>query len=89
MGEVPRPALYATAALDLVGGLGVVLPSPTRVRPGLTVLAAAGCAALQASAVAFHLARGEASEVGFNVFLVALSLLVAWARRVRAPILPR
>lgn len=88
-GQVSPGFLYMTALFDGLGGLGVVLPSVTRIRPGLAVLAALGCAALQASAIVFHLARGEAANTPFNILLVALSLFVAWGRRSRAPIEPR
>ena len=88
-GQVSPGLVYATAVFDLLGGLGVLLPSATRIKPGLTVLAALGCAALQVSAIVFHLSRGEAANTPFNVLLVALSLFVAWGRRSRAPIAPR
>ena len=88
-GQVPPAFLRATAVVDLLGGLGVVLPSLTRVRPGLTALAALGCAALQVSAIVFHVSRGEAASTPFNALLVALSLFVAWGRHRRAPIAPR
>jgi hypothetical protein len=55
----------------------------------LTPLAAVGCAALQASAIVFHVSRGEAANTPFNFLLVALSLFVAWGRRAKAPIAPR
>jgi hypothetical protein len=66
-----------------------VLPSATRVKPALTVLAALGCVALQACAVAFHISRGEGANTPFNFLLIALSLLVAWGRHRKAPIEPR
>ena len=87
-GQVTPAQLYGTALFDLLGGLGVLLPSVTRIKPGLTVLAALGCAALQVSAIVFHISRGEAANTPFNFFLVALSLFVAWGRR-RSPIAPR
>jgi uncharacterized membrane protein YphA (DoxX/SURF4 family) len=80
-GEVPAPFLHATAVLDLLGGIGILLPAVTRVAPGLTLLAALGCAALQVGAVVFHLSRGEAADTPFNVLLAALALFVAWGRR--------
>jgi hypothetical protein len=89
MGQVSPTFLYATAVFDLLGGLGVLLPAVTRIKPGLTVPAALGCVALQASAVVFHFSRGEAAKTPFNLLLVALSLFVAWGRRSRAPIPPR
>ena len=89
MGEVSAAFLYVTAVADFLGGVGVLLPSVTRIRPGLTVLAAIGCAALMASAIVFHVSRGEASKTPFNLVLVALSLFVAWGRYRKAPIAPR
>jgi uncharacterized membrane protein YphA (DoxX/SURF4 family) len=89
MGQVPEAFLYATAVIDLCGGIGIVLPSLTRIKPGLTVLAALGCVALQVSAIVFHVSRGEAANTPFNFLLVALALFVFWGRRYRAPIQPR
>jgi hypothetical protein len=89
MGQVSPSFLYATAVFDLLGGLGVLLPSLTRIKPGVTVLAALGCAALQACAVVFHFSRGEAANTPFNFVLIALALFVAWGRRSKAPIAPR
>jgi hypothetical protein len=88
-GQVSPTFLYMTAAFDVLGGLGVLLPSITRIKPGVTVLAALGCVALQASAIVFHFSRGEAANTPFNFLLVALSLFVAWGRRSKAPIAPR
>ncbi|MET7877854.1 DoxX family protein [Micromonospora profundi] len=88
-GEVPPGLFYATAALDILGGLGVLLPSLTRIKPGVTVLAALGCVALQASAIVFHLSRGEAADTPVNFVFIALALFVAWGRRSKAPIAPR
>ena len=89
MGQVSPAFLYLTAVFDTLGGLGVLLPSLTRVKPGVTVLAALGCVALQASAIGFHLLRGEGANTPFNFLLVALSFFVAWGRRAKAPIAPR
>lgn len=87
-GQVSPTFLYFTAVVDLAGGLGVLLPSLTRIQPWLTVLAALGCALLQASAIVFHISRGEAANTPFNFLLVALALFVAWGRR-KAPIQAR
>jgi len=81
-GQVSPALLYTTATFDLLGGLGVLLPSLTRIKPGLTVLAAVGCAALQIAAILFHLSRGEGANTPFNFLLVGLALFVAWGRRV-------
>jgi uncharacterized membrane protein YphA (DoxX/SURF4 family) len=85
-GEVPAAFLYATALVDLGGGLGVLLPALTRIKPGLTALAALGCALLQLCAIVFHVSRGEVRNTPFNFALVALSLFVFWGRRWKLPI---
>ena len=85
-GQVPEGFLQATAVIDLLGGIGVLLPALVRIKPGLTITSALGCALLQACAIIFHLSRGEVLNTPFNFLLVGLSLFVAWGRRYRAPI---
>lgn len=87
-GQVSPAFLYFTAAVDLAGGLGVLLPSLTRIQPRLTVFAALGCMGLQIAAALFHLSRGEAVNTPFNFFLIVLSAFVARGRHVH-PITPR
>jgi hypothetical protein len=82
-GQVSPAFMYGTALVDLCGGVFVLLPALTRIKPALTVYAALGCAALQACAIVFHVSRGEAANTPFNFFLVALALFVAWGRRSR------
>jgi uncharacterized membrane protein len=88
-GQVPAGFMYATGLIDLCGGVGILLPAVTRIRPGLTVAAALGCASLQLCAIVFHLSRGEGANTPFNFLLVALSLFVFWGRWAKAPIRPR
>jgi len=89
MGQVSPAFLQATAIFDLLGGLGVLLPSLTRVMPRLAVLGALGCVGLMAGAIIFHIQRGEAANTPFNFFLAALGAFVAWGRLRKAPIDPR
>jgi hypothetical protein len=88
MGQVSPSFLQMTAIFDLLGGLGVLLPSLTRVKPRLAVLGALGCMTLMAGAIIFHLQRGEAEDTPFNFFLAALAGFVAWGRHRKAPIAP-
>jgi hypothetical protein len=89
MGQVSPTFLYTTAVLDLLGGAGLLLPSLTRVAPRLTVLAAAGCVALMLGATVFHVQRGEAASVPFNLVMAALCAFVGWGRARTAVITPR
>ena len=74
---------------ELAGAVGVVLPAATRVLPWLTPLAAAGLAVIMALAVPFHISRGEASVVAFNIVPMLLAVFVVRGRSTRARIAPR
>ena len=79
-GELPG-LVRATGIIDLLGGVGMLLPTLTRIRPRLVVWAALGLAALQVGAITFHLVRGEAANTPFNFALLALALFVWWGQR--------
>lgn len=74
---------------ELLGAIGLVLPAATRIKPGLTPLAAAGLAVIMVLAAGFHAMRGEWSSIGTNAVILALALFVVWGRTKRAPIAPR
>lgn len=87
-GELPLLIVRGLGLIDIVGGVGVLLPSLTRIKPGLTVVAAACCVALQICAMVFHISRGEAVATPVNFVFLALVAFVFWGRR-QVPILPR
>ncbi len=88
-GEYSVSFVRGIGLIDLLGGIGILLPALTRILPWLTVLAALGCVLLQALAIAFHLSRGEAMVVPLNLVLIALSAFILWGRARKAPILAR
>jgi predicted ATPase with chaperone activity len=75
--------------VDLAGGIGILLPSLTRILPKLTVLAALGCTVLQILAIAFHASRDEFMVLPFNAVLISLSIFVLWGRHNKAQIAAR
>jgi uncharacterized membrane protein YphA (DoxX/SURF4 family) len=88
-GQVPVWFLHFTGILDAAGGIGVLIPALTRIKPRLTVLAALGCTLLQIAAIIFHLVRGEAPVLPLNIVLLALSIFILWGRGAKAPISSR
>jgi len=66
--------------LELLGGLGLILPSLTGVAPILTPLAAVGLAVIQVGAVVVHMRRKETPMLIANLVLIALLAFVAWGR---------
>lgn len=73
--------------VELLGALGLILPSVTRVLPILTPAAAGGLALTMVAAAATHLRIGEPPIP--NVVLGGLAIFVAWGRLKKAPIAPR
>ncbi len=86
-GEYPT-LLRFTGVIDTLGGLGLILPALTRIRPELTAWAALGCTALMVSAIAFHFSRGEGANTPFNFGLLTFALFIYWGRR-KEPIMPK
>lgn len=86
---VPDLLLRFIGVAELAGGVGVVLPALTRIRPALTPLAARGLVVLLVLAAGFHVTRAEYANAAGTVFLASLALFVAWGRERRAPIAPR
>ena len=78
-----------TGIVDLLGGLGIILPTLLRIQPKLTNFAAYGIIVLMTVASVFHISRGEAKDIGFNIFMAALAVFVAWGRQVNAPVTPK
>jgi uncharacterized membrane protein YphA (DoxX/SURF4 family) len=85
-GELPATFVRLLGAIDFAGGAGVLLPALTRIKPGLTVLAALGCIALQVCAFAFHASRGEFDALPVNVVFFAVSAFIFWGRWKKLPI---
>jgi putative oxidoreductase len=71
---------------DIFGGLGLVLPGLSGIRPGLTVWAAAGLLLVMMPAAFWHLGRGELGNVVINLALVGLLGLLAYGRARRSPL---
>lgn len=88
-GEFPVTFVRFIALVDVAGGLGILLPSLTRIRPGLTVLAALCCVVLQMLAIGFHSSRGEFAALPLNFVLLPLCVFILWGRGKRMPIGPR
>ena len=78
---VPKPLMTTIGALEITGGIGLLLPAITGILPWLTPLAAAALALLMAFAAVFHLRRpGEQSSIVVNLVLGVLAAFVAYGR---------
>lgn len=80
--QMPLPAwfLYFIGVAEILGGLGLVLPSALRIQPGLTPLAAAGLAIIMigATVISVQTMGVKGAVVPFVVLL--LTAYVAYGR---------
>lgn len=74
---------------ELLGGIGLLIPSFFRFKPFLTVWAALGLALVMVFAAVFHATRGEFPGIGMNLVLLGIALFIAWGRSKKAPILAK
>ena len=87
--SVPGPLVRFIGVSELLGGIGLLLPSLTGIKPQLSALAGAGLAVVMVLASGLHATRGEYGAIGINVVLGGLAAFVAWGRHKKAPIEPR
>ncbi|MCA9552557.1 MAG: DoxX family protein [Myxococcales bacterium] len=76
-------------AVEALGGLGLILPSVTRIMPKLTPLAALGLVIVMVGAMGTHVALGEYPEVTAPLVFAVLCGFVGWGRWKKAPIAAR
>ena len=87
--DMPVALVRFIGASELAGGLGMILPAATRIRPVLTPIAAIGLITVMVLAMGFHLTRAEPQALPVNLALGGLAAFVAWGRLKKAPIAPR
>jgi hypothetical protein len=66
--------------LEILAGVGLVLPALLGIAPVLVPLAALGLVALMIGAMITHIRRDEANAIVLNLALLALAAFVAWGR---------
>lgn len=86
---LPGIFLHFIGVCELLGGLGLILPSALRIKPGLTPLAAAGLAIITAGATVIT-AMGPMKGMALVPFVTCvLCIFVAYGRWRMKPITPR
>ncbi|WP_309891103.1 DoxX family protein [Archangium sp.] len=86
--QIPLTRFIGVA--EVLGALGMILPAASRIRPGLTPLAALGLFTIMVLASGVHVMKGDiAQAIPVVGSLGALAAFVAWGRWKKAPIAPR
>lgn len=88
---VALPGLFLRfiGVCELLGGIGLILPSLLRIRPGLTPLAAAGLIVIMIGATVITLAYIGIASALIPLLVGILAAFVAYGRSRLAPIRPK
>ena len=86
---VPQGLFVFIGVCEFLGGVGLILPAMTGVKPKLTSFAAIGLALVMILAAGFHIMRGEYSSfLPLNLVLAGISAFIAYGRLFVRPIAP-
>jgi uncharacterized membrane protein YphA (DoxX/SURF4 family) len=85
---VPQDLMIFIGVCELVGGIGLILPAATGIKPMLTPLAASGLALVMILAAAFHIVRGEYGFLVLNLVLAGVAAYIAYQRAFTRPVAP-
>jgi DoxX-like protein len=84
--SLPGAFLRFIGVVEVLGAIGLVVPGLTRIRPALTVAAAAGLVVVMAGAVVITVQAGPATAALFPLLVGVLLAFVAWGRFRLAPL---
>jgi uncharacterized membrane protein YphA (DoxX/SURF4 family) len=77
---LPAWFIWFIGVVEVLGGIGVILPWLTGIRPGLTPLAAAGLVILMIGATGYGLLAGDAISSLMPLVVGVLAAFVAYGR---------
>jgi uncharacterized membrane protein YphA (DoxX/SURF4 family) len=79
---LPLPGWFVrfTGVVEVLGGIGLILPWLLRIKPGLTPLAAAGLVIVMVGATVYTLAAGEIASAPMPLVVGILAGFVAYGR---------
>lgn len=81
--------LHFIGVMEILGALGLILPSALRIRPGLTPLAAAGLVIIMIGATVITLGTMGIGPAMLQLIVGILCVFVAYGRWRLAPLSPR
>jgi hypothetical protein len=85
---VPLDFFIFIGVCEFLGGVGLILPAMTGVKPKLTPFAALGLTLVMILAALFHIVRGEYNFLPVNLVLGGVAAFIAYGRLFVRPIAP-
>ena len=87
--KFPIAFVYFIGVCEILGAIGLILPSLLRIKPGLTPLAAAGLMIITIGATAVTIMGGQLNQVPLPLVTALVSAFVAYGRWKLVPINPK
>lgn len=87
--DVPLWLVRFIGIMELLGCVGLLLPSILRIKPTLTPVAAIAFILLMFSAILFHIFRSEVKIIGMHLGIILVAAFIAWGRFEKCIILPK
>ena len=84
--NVPSVLVRFIGVSELLGGIGLILPSLLRIKPILTPVAAIGILLIMVFALVYHIMNGETNVIGINLAFGVVAAFIAWGRLKKASI---
>ncbi len=85
---VPQDLLIFIGLCEFLGGVGLILPAMTGVKPQLTPFAALGLTIIMILAALFHIVRGEYNFILINLVLGGVTAFIGYGRLLVRPVAP-
>jgi putative oxidoreductase len=80
MYELPAGLHYFSGTVEILAGLGLILPGLTKIQTRLTTMAGVGLVLIMVGAMVWHIQRGEVANILQNLILAVLAGFVAYGR---------
>jgi uncharacterized membrane protein YphA (DoxX/SURF4 family) len=88
LSALPQDLFIFIGVCEFLGGVGLILPAMTGVKPKLTPFAAVGLTLVMILAAVFHIVRGEYNFVPINLVLGGVAAFIAYGRLFVRPVAP-
>jgi uncharacterized membrane protein YphA (DoxX/SURF4 family) len=80
LSALPQDLFIFIGVCEFLGGVGLILPAMTGVKPKLTPFAAVGLTLVMILAAVFHIVRGEYNFVPINLVLGGVAAFIAYGQ---------
>lgn len=86
MYDLQRPMHSVLGTVEVLAGIGLILPALSRVRPDLAVASALALIGVMVGALVWHLGRGERANVNANLLNLAALVFIGYGRVRLSPV---